>query len=124
MKNSESAREPEGDVGIARGLWIVCLRAVGLVSTIYLVGLALFWLFLAVVFGSGHSSISTLEYAQSIAVNSIPAIFYAALGITGLKLLCSRLWFLGHSAILVVTGLAIYAYASPGTLPMFTHWLL
>lgn len=99
---------------------------VGLVSTIYLVGDALFLVLLTVVFlpsSSGYTAI--LDDFKIIAINASPVCLYAAIGFVGLKFgPSSRFKTLGLSAILAETALAIYAYTHPESLPMFTDWLL
>ena len=98
----------------------------GLASTIYLVGSASFLAFLALVFvPSPSENFTVLDGARLVAMNALPACVYAMIGITGLTLWpSSRLWILGLSAILGETALAIYACAVPGSIPLFTDWLL
>lgn len=128
MTDFETMRQPENNEVVdivGKGFWVGLVWLVGLASTIYLVGYASFWTFLAVVFASPSSAISTVEYLGYIAVNAAPACCYAAIGITGLTFLSSRrFWVLGLSAILLETALAAYAVAKPGSIPMFTGWLL
>ena len=108
-------------------LWFALLWLMGLVSAFYLFKNALLLAFLSIVFAPAPSSYMTkLDIIQTIAMDSTPACFYAVLGFVGFKLCrpSSRFWVLGLAAVLVETALAIYAFADPGTLPMFTDWLL
>lgn len=129
MTTVESARKPEDvteglETSVRKGFWIDLVWAIGLISTIYLVGHASFLAFLAVVFGS-PSSIGLFGYLGSIALDSTPMCCYAATGGIGLKFWPSRrFWMLGLSAISAETALAVYAFANPGSIPMFTNWLL
>ena len=108
--------------GVAHELLFV----VGLASTIYLVGMASFYTFLTVVFAPTSSHfISHLNLVGMILASSVPALTYAAIGFSGLKFLASsRFWRLGLFATLVEAALAIYAIARPGSIPLFTDWLL
>ena len=98
----------------------------GLIATLYLVSLGLFLAFLSVIFVPYSSKYLTIfDIMGMVGTDLLPACCYATIGVIGLKFLPSRrFWTLGLSAILVETALAIYAFANPATLPMFTYWLL
>ena len=101
-------------VGLKRPPVLVSLVwVIGLVSTVYLLANALYLTFLAVIFGSTpHTSAS--QYVAFVAMMSIPAFCFAAIGIAGLLLWPSeRFWVFGLSAVLVETILALYVFAKP-----------
>jgi hypothetical protein len=101
-------------------LLILLVWLIGLVSTIYLVGTALYLTFLAVIFGMDTSHFAILGYLGFVGANSIPALCFALIGIAGLLFWPSaRFWPFGLFAVLVETILALYIFANPESMLTF-----
>jgi hypothetical protein len=110
---------------VGKGLWLDAVWVVGLLSTIYLVGYSSFLTFLAIVFASSSTLMTNLEYVAQVGMYATPPFCYAAIGATGLSFLHSnRFWVFGLSAVLAETALATYAAMNPGSIPLFTDWIL
>lgn len=113
-----------GAAGPVREFWVWPLSVIGLLATLYLCGLASFWLYLSFVFGVNAAGISPLERARHIVVDAAPLLAYAAIGFAGLRFVFSeRRRSLGIAAIVGEAAMAGYAYTHPASLPLFTGWL-
>jgi hypothetical protein len=118
--------EEEGDESAGDALKTLLaglVRVVGLLATLYLVGISS----LLALYSIGFINYSTPDFAwwkvADVAKDSLPLLAFAAIGIAGLKLWPRgryRLW--GLSAILFQTAMAIYLLASPEGLLALTDW--
>ena len=124
-ENGIGSSEGHGCVGafgmapMTRFIWFV-----GMLATIYLVGSAMLLSLISIAFMDYSTPDFEWSKVADVGLSSMPLVCFAALGFAGLKFWPQgryRLW--GLSAILFQTAMAVYAYASPDGVLIFTDWL-